>query len=104
MPDNTIHVRTKYIDEDVVIWVEKYTNGSTALTLFTPDGFPLATATVALEILPEEGNVFIKDWSENDGMLRALQEAKVVGPLIRSIPTGFVQAHEVKLLLSQGDS
>jgi hypothetical protein len=59
----------------------------------------LCNATVALEQLPAEGHVFIKDWSENSGMLASLQAAGVIGDVVRVIPTGFVVAHEVPLLM-----
>lgn len=93
-----INISAKYVAGEAVIKEGTYPNGSKALQLLAVDGEPLATATVALDVLPDEGNVFIKDWSENEGILSSLQEAGVVGPVIRSIPTGFVQAYEVKLL------
>lgn len=95
----TIHVSTQYISEDAVIERRTYPNGSTALCLDGLDGEHLAVATVALEELPAEGHVFIKDWSENTGMLACLQDAGVIGDVVRVIPTGFVVAHEVPLLL-----
>jgi hypothetical protein len=93
-----INISTKFFAGEVVVKEGTYPNGSKALQLVSVSGEPLATATVALDALPEEGNVFIKDWSENEGVLAALQDAGVVGPVIRSIPTGFVQAYEVKVL------
>jgi hypothetical protein len=95
----TIRVSTQYISEDAVIERRTYPNGSTALCLDGLDGEHLAVATVALEQLPAKGNVFIKDWSENTGMLACLQDAGVIGDVVRVIPTGFVVAHEVPLLL-----
>ena len=53
-----------------------------ALQLFVSDeGFPelLATATTNLPgIIPEPGQVFIKDWSENEGMFASLVRAGVL--------------------------
>jgi hypothetical protein len=95
----TIHVSTQYINEDAIIARRTYPNGSTALCLDGLDGEHLAVATVALEQLPAEGHVFIKDWSENAGMLACLQGAGVIGDVVRVIPAGFAVAHEVPLLL-----
>ena len=64
----------------------------------------MATATVNLhnEELGE-GNVFIKDWSENEGMFKTLFKARVVGGILRKVKTGFVEAFECPLLIDQGD-
>lgn len=99
-----VNINSAYINQDVVITKTTYPNGSTALVLKGVAGEQLAVATVALSELPGEGNVFIKDWSENEGILKALQDAGVVGPVIRSVPTGFVTAQEVKLLVGEEDS
>jgi len=99
-----LKISAKYIDEEnACVRKATYPNGSTALRLLTPDGETLAVATVALDILPDEGNVFIKNWSENEGILESLQDAGVVGPVIRELPTGFVKAQEVKLLVGAQD-
>jgi hypothetical protein len=99
MARTTIDVSTRYISEKAVIERRTYPNGSTALCLDSLSGEHLAVATVALEELPAEGHVFIKDWSENKGILECLQSAGVVGEVVREIPTGFVVAQEVPLLL-----
>lgn len=100
----TIKVSTQYISEDAVIERRTYPNGSIALCLDGLDGEHLAVATVALDVLPAEGNVFIKDWSENKGMLSCLQGAGIVGNVVREIPAGFAVAHEVPLLLELEDA
>lgn len=95
----TFQLTTMLIDETVVIEKATYPNGSTALVMKALDGEPIGYATAALDgALPGDGNVFIKDWSENTGVLAALQNAGLVGPVIRSVPHGFVEAHEVPLL------
>ena len=101
-----VKISSKYIDQDAIVTRATYPNGSTALVLNAPSwrregGQRLAVATVALEELPGEGNVFIKDWSENEGILKALQDANVIGPVIRSVRTGFVTVQEVKLLVGE---
>lgn len=95
----TIHLDADYIRGGVTVHVTSYGNGSTALILRDRNGEQLGVATVALDESPEPGNVFIKDWSENSGLLAALQRAGVVGPVVRELPTGYVTAYEVPLLL-----
>ena len=94
----TVQMRTRFINESVVIQKATYPNGSTALLLKSENGEPLGYATAVLEELPANGHVFIKDWNENDGVLDALQQAGIVGPVVRSVPAGFVAAQEVELL------
>jgi len=80
---------------------EEYRNNATALLLVdASDDSPIATATVNLteesidfrkyivsEILPK--NVaYIKTWSENEGMLEALEEAGIVKDLKIKVPVG----------------
>ena len=59
------------------------------------DGEPIATASVniAEEDLPMEDNeVFIKNYSENEGMTDALIAAGVISPeVIKTVQTGFVE-------------
>lgn len=96
----TVTLDADYIQGDVILDATTYPNGSTALVLLDTDGQQLGVATVALDELPDDGNVFIKDWSENSGLLAALQRAGIVGSVIRAIPTGFVTVYEVELLAS----
>lgn len=46
----------------------------------------------------DSGNVLIKNWSENQGVYEALLAAGVIGPVIRKVSTGFVEAYECKYL------
>jgi len=95
---------TKYIDDDEVEFVKaRYVDGSTALLIRDAEtGEPLGRATVCLvdyHEKPSPGNVFIKDWSENEGMLQALHDVGIIGPVLRTIPTGHTQTFECKLLI-----
>ena len=82
----------------------KYTNnGSLALTLKEVDtGEPIATATInmidddAQALIDkhfgyEQIPVFIKDYSENQGMLVALQEAGVVSDVVEYFHSGYIR-------------
>lgn len=65
---------------------KQYANGQIALTLTNPIDGPIATATVNLEEIgvilsdkeTKQGLTFIKTWSENEGILEILLEAKII--------------------------
>ena len=75
-----------------------YHDGSLVLQVYGPDG-PEFTATVCVSRPAGYGCVFIKDWSENEGVLSALLSAGVVGEPVATVPTGFVVAYECPLLV-----
>lgn len=99
-----IHLKTRYIDcERAKLVISKYlTNGATALSFQNADSFePLCRATVNLieiDNLPPT-QVFIKSWSENEGMAEALMKAKIIGPVLETVSTGFVRATRHDLLV-----
>jgi hypothetical protein len=85
---------------DVEVAYGQYGNGRLAVTLLDAhDAGPVLTATVNLPEQPLEADeVYIKDWSENEGMLKFLQEHGIVVPTIKEVPTGYVTAHRCKVL------
>ena len=76
-----------------------YTNGNKAISLVdTRDGSAVATATVnieGVELSPNE--VMVKDYSENEGMLRALRDSKVVENIVDVMQSGYVDIPVVTL-------
>ena len=85
-----------------------YNNKILALRLIDiEDGSPIAMATVNLEehahvLLSEmsKGNAiltFVKDYSENEGMLKALVDAQVVVDTGIKAPSGYVEVPVVEL-------
>ena len=92
----------RFRNQDCPIEQLYYGNDRTALKLLCEDGSPMAVATVNPpdDDLPE-GHVFIKNWSENEGMLDALVVAGVVEPTGRTVETGWVHADECKLLIEE---
>ena len=78
----------------------KYSNGRPALLLVDAvNGEPIAKATVNLPdepLLP--GEVFIKNWHENEGMLKALEKYGIVEP-IGMVDTGRTKAIKCRLLV-----
>ena len=79
-------------------------NGGIALDCFVAEtGEPYCIATVDIPEVPitENGKsyAFIKNWSENEGILESLISAKIVEPTGMKYPTGFVFADLVKVLI-----
>ena len=75
-------------------------NKRTALQLYDlTDGFPVATATVNIpEVELKDDEVLIKDYSENEGMLDALERAGIVWRTGESVSNGRVTIPVAKLL------
>jgi hypothetical protein len=90
----TINHKTPYGDYQLNLSFGKYNNGQTAIKLTdSTDGMPFATATVCVEDhLLKEGEVAIKDYSENAGILNSLIDADIV-----EHPHAFVQSGWVKI-------
>lgn len=97
-----VHLKTRYIDELCEVVVSGlYIDASTCIKILSADGRPMATATVCLieyGHTPKLWNVFIKSWSENEGMLEALQKAGIIGEVVREVPAGYATAYECPLL------
>jgi hypothetical protein len=79
----------------------EYENGRTALELINAkNGEDVLVATVNIpeeKIAPDE--VIIKDYSENEGILQVLVNAKIISEPIRTVHTGFVECPVCKLLI-----
>jgi len=93
-----ISINTKYCKGTVELAFAKYGDGSTAIQAFQ-GGEPMFVATVALDEQPPTNHVFLKGWSENEGIPQALEKAGIVQLTGRKIPTGYVEAQEAKLLV-----
>ena len=92
-----ISINTQYCKGNVELSFGKYGNGSTAIQAFQ-GGEPMFVATVAMDELPLRGHVFLKGWSENEGIPEALEKAGIVKLTGRKIPTGYVEAEDAELL------
>lgn len=86
---------------DVVIQKGNYSNYRTSLLLVDEHtGEPIIIATTNLIDEPlEKDEVFIKDWSENEGVLKFLQDNKYVGKVITNVAVNYVFAQKCKLLI-----
>ena len=100
-----MHIKSEFLDDNAVLKFGHYVDGTTAVTLFDAEfGEPLATATVCLVDMgerPSEGNVFIKTWSENEGLYEGLLAAGIIGEVVREIQVGFSVAFECPLLVKE---
>ena len=83
--------------------VTEYQNDRTAILLHeleSNDPGLVATATVNIPDAEVGMNeVLIKDWSENEGMVEALQRAGVIGPVLEMVPVGYTAASKHELLI-----
>lgn len=98
----TLDIDARYVHaKNAQLWLSKYaTDDVTALFVTSEQGEPLATVTVNLSAygqFPGEGNVFVKNWSENEGILDVLVREGVLSAPLREIPSGFVSAVECSL-------
>lgn len=96
----------KFKNWDCEILKLRYPNNRPALQLVDAESFePIATATVNVpdydfDNLDEKTHVLIKDYSENEGMLQALIEQKIVEDTGRRyLLSHFVFAPICKLLV-----
>lgn len=102
-------LRLTYIDCDAQPVFTRYQNGQPAIQLVATDsernraldmgpGDPIATASVAMPEPPPPGSVWIKDWSENEGMAEALIAAGIIAPEpTAQLASGFVTACAYRL-------
>lgn len=74
-------------------------NGRLALMLLSnKDGYPVATATVNLKAdLEAPDHIFVKSWSENEGMAKCLEEHGIAIHTGHTSSTGYVKADVMKL-------
>jgi hypothetical protein len=80
----------------------QYRSGETAIEILGEDGEPQATASVALAPygarVTGPGYVWLKGWSENEGLPEALVQAGIVRLTGRVHATGFVEALEAEVI------
>lgn len=78
---------------------ETYKDGGIRIQLYdSNDGTPYATATARIEEKLEQGEVAIKDWSENEGILEFLVQNKIVKEPHRFVESGYVKVPICELI------
>lgn len=92
----------------VYINLGKYANGRVSISLMdASDHLPYATASVNLpEVFLEEGEVCIKDYSENEGMFDFLIQNNIISDTGKYVRSGFtvIPIAKLKPELSWGTS
>jgi len=86
-------------DYNLRVVYAQYDNGRTAITLIDEeDGMPFTTASVNMpnDDCPK-GHVYIKDYSENEGMVKYLQGKGVITEVVSYVNSGFVTVPLCKL-------
>lgn len=99
---HTLTLRLRHgVYENAVMTFHRYgVGGGTAISFTTQDGEPLATATVSMpELMLERDEVAIKDYSENQGMMKSLMDAGIIGEPLSYVPTGFVTVSTHNILV-----
>lgn len=76
----------------------RYPNGSPAWQFIDDDGQPLMKVTLAADIKPKPGYIFIKDYSENAGIMAALVAAGIVKDTGVTFPVGHADAKIARVL------
>jgi hypothetical protein len=85
--------------QEVVLLLTRYGNGNRSLELHTLEGEPFMRASVNPGRLLADNHIAIKDWSENEGIVQDLIDAKVISPhAIDVFTSGFVSAFIYPLL------
>ena len=78
----------RHLDENMTLEEDTYIGGGKALLLVDEEGFPFITVTVSVPGL-KPGEVAIKDYSENAGMLKLMIDNHVVHVPHRHVTSGF---------------
>lgn len=94
----TAELKLKYSQGLMRLRWGRYDNGRVALQLADAEtGEPIAKATINIpEIEIAEDEAFIKNWSENEGMLEALVGAGIVERTVMSAASNLVDAPIVR--------
>lgn len=89
----------KFKGETLIIEKSRYDNGRIAIRITDDEGFPymMATVNVPRVDLPKN-HTFIKNYSENSGILAALEKQGFVKATGKVIRLNFVVVHEVEVL------
>ena len=111
-PIKRVHIKTAICDQELDLYGFHYRdNDKVALELWSPEteeepAEPYYTATVNVQgAFVPEGHVLLKGWSENEGLPEALVAAGLVEMTGVTVPTGYCEAQEAKLLFKvpEGD-
>jgi hypothetical protein len=86
-----------YQYKDVYVVMKRYYDGSPRMELYDDEG-PVCTVSINLPVSPAPGCIWVKDWSENAGVLKSLTDLGIIKPTGKEYQTNFVTAKEAKIL------
>lgn len=93
-------VRSRYCNPGPIDFA-RYGSGELAICIFDHDGQMQVKATVSLVPYgapdPGEFGCWIKDWSENEGIAKALERSSIIRLTGEKFKTGFVEALHAEL-------
>jgi hypothetical protein len=99
---NLIKSKMKYNGWNCNLELTSYArNNQSAILLTSDEGLPIAKATTCIDYNFQEGETAIKDWSENEGMLKALISNGIVADTGKRAECGFTTAAIVQLIVEQ---
>jgi hypothetical protein len=102
---NILKVPAKYIPAGIEVWKMFYADGNTCLAAFDPETrepYGKLSVNIPNEYLDIGGDYcWIKDWSENEGVLHALLMSGLVEKLPITYPCGHAEAQLVRILFEQ---
>lgn len=80
----------------------RYQNGRIALRYHDEMGQPVATITTNIPTQPlDEGEVIVKNWTENEGILDYLVDEEILSEPDRHVRTGHVEAPVCDVLIEE---
>ena len=91
----------KFNDEELTIVKNIYAIGNaTRLDLVDKEGMPCLTVTTNVEHIElNEGEILVKEYTENRGILKALKQAGVIENITEKVSQGYDYVHICKLLI-----
>ena len=84
--------------KDCYIEFHRYSNNRPALVIYHDNEVLLKASVNIPDHLVPEGYICIKDWNENEGVLKSLIENNIIEPAIHYIPVGYCDAAVCKLI------
>jgi hypothetical protein len=100
-----VPIKSEYVDEEVDVIIHPFMadNKTMAIVLTDPEtNEEISTPTAYVDGIPE-GYVAVKDYSENEGMLKALMNAGIVDKPVDEISSGFVMLHICPLKVERSE-
>lgn len=94
-------IKTVYCNEKAWASISRYVHepDQPGLTFYALDGEPLLKASICLEgVKIEDGEILIKNWSENSGIQECLEDLKLIGPEIDFYASYYSIATKHKML------